>query len=252
MLNIQKFDGSLGQRFKFSRVTTEETDIAFKITSREVPDAVIAINNDCTTICLVHDGLDLNNQWIIESSGTIQSVIKCNDKGFVLDITGASNEVGAAIMAKEKDEEWSQKWRVVSTDAVLLKASENDSTQIWSPRFVDPGYDLAVNPGFPGNWVSSNSKTCLDSTQDRDLAKAAMHSCDESMSLLVGSKVSIGRLKAISELIRDTDHDRMPGYCCMDVASNSQFFGYDVSDIAIRRYVGHLRTELQFSRIHFT
>ena len=73
-------------------------------------------------------------------------------------------------------------------------------------------------------------KTCLYSTQDRDLAKGSMHSCDESMSLLLGSQVSVGRLKAIANLIEEKGPSRMPGYCCMDVATNSEFFGYDVSD----------------------
>ena len=30
-------------------------------------------------------------------------------------------------------------------------------------------------------------------------------------------------------MIEEKGPDRMPGFCCMDVATNSQFFGYDVS-----------------------
>ena len=102
-------------------------------------------------------------------------------------------------------------------------------TQTWSPVFVNPGYDLALHPGFPGDVIEVNGETCLESTQDRDLAKMAMHICDESISLLAGSKVSAGRLLAIADNVRDGGADRMPGYCCMDVATNSEFFGYDVS-----------------------
>ena len=104
------------------------------------------------------------------------------------------------------------------------------NTQMWSPVFVDPGYNLALNPGFPGDMVTIGDNECLSSTQDRYLAKGSMHNCDESMSLLLGSQISVGRLKAIAEEIEVNGPNRMPGYCCMDVATNSEFFGYDVSD----------------------
>jgi hypothetical protein len=70
---------------------------------------------------------------------------------------------------------------------------------------------------------------CLASTQDSDLAKFAMHICDKGMSLLIGSHASVGRLTAIVDVITKEGVDRMPGYCCMDIATNSEFFGYSVS-----------------------
>ena len=50
-----------------------------------------------------------------------------------------------------------------------------------------------------------------------------MHNCDESMSLLLGSQISLGTLKATADLINDPEKgpEYMPGYCCMDVATNS-------------------------------
>ena len=70
----------------------------------------------------------------------------------VIDIASASNDAASKIILHKKDDGWSQKWGVISThnDVVLLEASGKDSTQIWSPIFVDPGYDLALHPGFPG------------------------------------------------------------------------------------------------------
>lgn len=56
-----------------------------------------------------------------------------------------------------------------------------------------------------------------------------MRICDDSMSLLVGSDVSLGALKAISDSIENNGVEQMPGYCCMDTAVTSEFWGYDVS-----------------------
>ena len=63
--------------------------------------------------------------------------------------------------------------------------------------------------------------TCLASTKDRALAKSAMHNCDASMSLLLGSQISVGTLKATADLITEKGPEYMPGYCCMDVATDS-------------------------------
>lgn len=105
-----------------------------------------------------------------------------------------------------------------------------NATQTWTPVFVDPGYDLALPPGFSGVENEVNGESCLASTQDRDLAKVVMRICDESMSVLTGPRTSVGRLLAIADNVRDNGIDRMPGYCCMDVATGSQFSGYHVSD----------------------
>ena len=50
------------------------------------------------------------------------------------------------------------------------------------------------------------------------------------MSLPAGSHTSVGRLLAIADNLRDGGAEKMPGYCCMDVAANSELFGYNVSD----------------------
>ena len=67
------------------------------------------------------------------------------------------------------------------------------------------------------------------SIKDSYLAKEAMRICDESMSFLVGSQLSVGTLKSIANSIQEDGPERMPGYCCMDDATNSEFWGYDVS-----------------------
>ena len=153
-------------------------------------------------------------KWKIGSGGTIESVM-C--KGMVIDFDGASSK----LHLSEKNDNGSQKWTVKSDDVVLLPAGGN-STQMWSPVFAEPGYDLALHPGFPGVMETVDGDTCLTSTKDRDLAKSAMRSCDESMSFLLGSQMSLGILKATADLINEKGPEYMPGYCCMDVATNSR------------------------------
>ena len=77
--------------------------------------------------------------------------------------------------------------------------------------------------------ISSTDFSC--NGLDKGLAKSAMYSCDESMSLLLGSTTSVGTLRAIADQTNDPEKgsEYMPGECCMDVATNSDFFGYRVS-----------------------
>jgi hypothetical protein len=86
-----------------------------------------------------------------------------------------------------------------------------NSNQTWSPVFAEVGYDYGLIPGFPGD----DDKQCLSSTLDQHLAQNAMRTCDESMSLLVGSELSVGTLKAIVDSMNKDGPSRMPGYCCM-------------------------------------
>jgi hypothetical protein len=51
-------------------------------------------------------------------------------------------------------------------------------------------------------------------SNDKQLAKSVMHSCDRSMSLLVGSTTSVGTLQAIANAVVDNGPQHMPGECC--------------------------------------
>ena len=82
-------------------------------------------------------------------------------------------------------------------------------------------------------------QSCPSSTMDPDLANKAMSICDESMSMLVGSQLSVGTLKEIADLVNEKGPNRMPGFCCMDTATNSDFFGFDVS-------LGHMVSVILF------
>ena len=111
-----------------------------------------------------------------------------------------------------------------------LLTYEEDSSQQWEADFTIHNYDFALLPGFPGITETSGAdNTCLSSRNNKQLAKSAMYSCDESMSLLVGSTTSVGTLRAVANLVNKVGPERMPGECCMDSATNSGFFGYRVS-----------------------
>jgi hypothetical protein len=189
---------------------------------------------DCAveSVGLSNDGGAESNHthWKIGSGGNIESVaceMMVLDLG--MSVTSHSKTSPQQIALKKYSGEWYQEWSVVSDSVILMEAGGN-ATQTWSPRFVDPGYELALHPGFPGDMEIVDGESCLASTQDQYLGQSTMQSCDESMALLVGSKVSVGRLRAIADLIQEKGASRMPGYCCMDVATDSEFFGYNVSD----------------------
>ena len=69
----------------------------------------------------------------------------------------------------------------------------------------------------------------LGSLENKALAKSAMSSCDLSMSLLLGSTISLGTLTVITSFVSAKGTEHMPGNCCMDSPTNSDFFGYRVS-----------------------
>ncbi len=225
-LTLQDFDGSTSQLFKFVRVPN--SDGVFKIHSSEHPSLVISLKTLAEGVCDSNPDLILLNdnsldysleyqKWKIGSGGAVESVM-C--KGMVIDFQQASNGGNMSIYLNEKNDNWSQKWTVKSDNVVLLEAGGN-STQTWSPIFVDPGYDLALHPGFPGVVETVGGDTCLTSAMDRDLAKTATSSCDKSMAFLAGSELSLGTLTAIADLVEEKGPEYMPGYCCMDVATDS-------------------------------
>ena len=205
----------------------------YKIHSVEHPTKVLSLSEGTclnnTDIVLWEDhNLDYG-KWKISPGGTIENV-QC--KKMVIDISSYVD--GGKIQSYEKNDEWGQKWSVKSDHVVLAPVgvrddSQKNSNQTWTPEFVDVGYDLGIHPGFPGTLEScGGSSKCLSSSRDRDLAKKVMSICDESMSFLVGSKLSVGTLKAIADSVAKDGTNQMPGYCCMDDATNSDLFGYNV------------------------
>ena len=79
---------------------------------------------------------------------------------------------------------------------------------------------------FPGNL---NEDGCLNSSNDPEVSKAAMHYCDASMSLLIGSQTSLGTLRAIVDVVNATGLEYMPGQCCFDSpTSNDAYVGIKV------------------------
>ena len=94
----------------------------------------------------------------------------------------------------------------------------------------DGNYDYALLPRFPGDDINcGDGSFTLDSLENKALSKSTMSSCDLSMSLLLGSTIFLGTLTAITTLVSVKETEHMPGDCCMDSPTNSDFFGYRVS-----------------------
>ena len=231
--------------FKYRKAGTDsEGNEIFNIVSVKHPHLHLSLSNCVKNadVLLLQpiEGSQQYQEWRIEG-GSIVNLCESGDndddnqikKGSLsIDRTGSSP--GFTIQANLKNDEGGQKWTVKSSDVVLSQVgyeekSKTNANQTWIPRFVDSGYELGLHPGFPGTATTCDGEECLSSAQDRYLAKEAMRICDESMSFLLGSQLSVGTLKTLVESIETNGHDRMPGYCCMDVATNSEFWGYGVS-----------------------
>ena len=234
---MQNYDGRPGQLFNIRYVRNANGEInhgVFKIFSVEIPTKVLSLAESITctintAIILREEGTEEDEKWIVTAGGTIENL---NCQGMVIDIS--SYQDGTNIQDYKANNEWGQKWSIKSKEVVLAAMSDDksqkNSNQTWTPRFVGVGYDLGIHPGFPGSVdTSCAGSSCLSSVMDRDLAQRVMGICDESMSFLVGPQLSVGTLKAITDSVESGGPERMPGYCCMDVATNSEFFGYNVS-----------------------
>lgn len=155
----------------------------------------------------------MEQKWTIEE-GTIKAA-NC-------DVMVLSND-NDQLKMKEDIGIWRQKWSIISRNAVVSAAGSNRE---WKLEYVAPGYNYAPVPNFPG----SERNGCLTSANIPSIAKTAVHRCDQSMSLLIGSKTSLGTLKAIVDEVVVHGPTRLPGSCCFDTPADSDvYLGHDVS-----------------------
>jgi hypothetical protein len=85
---------------------------------------------------------------------------------------------------------------------------------------------LTYDPKDPGG--------CFSSVLDQEVSKTAMHFCDKSMSLILGSTTSLGSLRAIKDEVLSKGLDYMPGRCCFDKpTTQNAYFGVYVSSMMI-------------------
>ena len=101
----------------------------------------------------------------------------------------------------------------LGVDVVMDYPLSCDSDLIWTSYSYDYG---PVDTGCRA--------TQLDPIQYSQL----MQNCDDSMALLLGASTSVGSLVKIVDAITKYGTDRMPGRCCLDDATNSEFIGYNV------------------------
>ena len=245
-MNMQPFDSSNTRQLFTIRLARNVTGEiveqgVYEIYSVKHPTMLLSLSDGAcrnNTYIVLWESKNMDyEQWKITPGGTIENV-HCKKEKMVIDISSySSNDLdGGRIQSYKKNDEWGQKWSVKSDHVVLAAIgdgsddSQKNSNQTLTTKFVDVGYDVAIHPGFPGTLDNCGLDSCLSSTQDKDLAKKVMGICDKSMSFLVGSQLSVGTLKAIVDSLdaENGSPDHMPGYCCMDDATNSDLFGYNV------------------------
>lgn len=78
---------------------------------------------------------------------------------------------------------------------------------------------------------------CLKSQVTYHHAQKGMRTCDDSMELLLGNLMSVGTLQAITKDIEENGVERIPGFCCLDMATTSQYLGENVSNILTISYI---------------
>jgi hypothetical protein len=91
-------------------------------------------------------------------------------------------------------------------------------------------------------------KGCLSSYLDQEVSKTAMHYCDMSMSLLLGSTTSLGSLRAIKDEVISKSPDYLPGRCCFDkpTTQNAYFGVYVSSEMKLLYCIRIRETMLQY------
>ncbi|EJK46274.1 hypothetical protein THAOC_35064, partial [Thalassiosira oceanica] len=95
----------------------------------------------------------------------------------------------------------------------------------WSAVDHEPLYDSA-RPIPTGLWNGDWNKV---TDCQIDLLEGVLQTCDDSMSLLLGDMTSLGTLQEINWALNDTElgpEKAMPGSCCLDDPSTSEWFGY--------------------------
>jgi hypothetical protein len=186
----------------------------FVILSRAVSGKSIQVNDDCDHILLdVSDPADPKTQWKIKG-GKIESK-SCEGK--MIELSSTYNN-GYLSPTPNQENLWSQQFSTRSSSTRLLTVGSKG--QQWKAVYKEGNYDYALIPDFP-------------KMNDKETSKSGMRACDESRDLLLGHTTSLGRLKSI------VDAGVMPGTCCMDVATNSNYFGY--------RYDPKLKTKTDVS-----
>ena len=186
-------------------------------------NTVCSGGNTCTLV--PKDNFNLQH-FKINSNGSLE-IDSCGGVATISSDTFPP-EAGTEIHIDVDEKKWNQQWNIIAHEAVLLNKNGSPN-QEWEAHFIDPPFDYALVPGFPG---LEDSDGCLDSALDSKLAKAAMHYCDASMELLVGRQTSLGTLKAVTDLVNENGVDRMPGSCCFDTpTTNDVYYGVDVSEV---------------------
>lgn len=77
-----------------------------------------------------------------------------------------------------------------------------------------------------GNYLGmSVGPNCVSGQFDNAISSQVASTCDESMALLLGDNLSLGTLIAVVNAIEENGPSYMPGTCCQDNPTTSEYFG---------------------------
>lgn len=151
-----------------------------------------------------------NQQWVLDSNSRLKT-LHANDK--CLDWSSVGNNLYMHTCHTNDNQ------RFVVPSEWLPHIEEGNTGDGLEPLELPSTY--SVRPLQKGVWEND---VCTI-----DLLRDVMDTCDESISLLLGNDASIGTLRDIAALVEDVGPDRMPGRCCLDSPTNSEWFGTNVS-----------------------
>jgi hypothetical protein len=99
--------------------------------------------------------------------------------------------------------------------------------QIYMPRRDFPvTYLHMAEVQVYGNYLGmSIGPNCVSGQFDNVISSQVASTCDESMALLLGDNMSLGTLIAVVNAIEENDSSYMPGTCCQDNPTTSEYFG---------------------------
>lgn len=149
-----------------------------------------------------------NQKWIVDfTRNRIMSELVKED--CCLQIKPDGNIIGASCLDESSPSKWAQKFLFPEAWTKLQQAI---------PNYIYPYFSRYIPPAL---WSSNVCHV--------DWLKNVMKSCDDSMTLLLGSSMSIGTLRAIANIVNEKGPQYMPGSCCLDNPLTSQYFGSNVS-----------------------
>ena len=152
---------------------------------------------------------DNNQQWQYDSENRLKTP---HDSSKCLDWDTVNNLFMYPCHGNDN-----QKFVLPSHWLPSIEGLESSSTEAELPQTYQ------VRPVQRGVWEKSNENVCTV-----NMLRDVVGTCDESFSVLLGNATSVGTLRDIAHLVMEEGPKHMPGSCCLDSATSSEWFGANV------------------------